>query len=112
MTGWCYNTDIMAKKKNRKKHQFKYAAAKPRTDTATAGMGATAASPGESRPTPDISKPASRPATQPASDLAYVKRDVRKTVYLSAGFVAFQLLLWYAFTSSPLGPMVYSLIKV
>ncbi|HSH31492.1 MAG TPA: hypothetical protein VK963_02375 [Candidatus Saccharimonadales bacterium] len=101
----------MAKKKHRKKHQFKYGAVK--TQPAGGVAGVTVVPPAEKKLTqPRQHQPATASIQQPLAALNYTKRDVQKTVYFSVGFVVLQLVLWYLFSNTPLGSTVYSLVKI
>ena len=92
----------MAKKKSSKanrKHQFKYAA--PATTVAAPGAKVVSA------PSAAASVGA---ATQ--RDFSYVLVDLRRTAILGGSLVVFQLILWYLFNHTGLGPSVYNLVKL
>jgi ribose/xylose/arabinose/galactoside ABC-type transport system permease subunit len=103
----------MAKKKHRKKHNFKYTTPSqvspaPASATATSGTAAQ----------PSKATAAVRPAAQGGSivanleEFSYVKRDLAKVGMLAVGFVALQFVLWYLFEHTGLGNSVYHLIKL
>jgi hypothetical protein len=91
----------MAKKKSSKanrKHQFKYAtpatgASAPATATAGSGASVVAAAGSE-------------------RDFSYVISDLRRTALLGGGLIVFQIVLWYLFNHTGLGPSVYNFVKV
>lgn len=43
---------------------------------------------------------------------AYVRTDMRQILILAAGCIGVELLLWWALTSTSLGPSVYNLIQL
>lgn len=45
-------------------------------------------------------------------DFSYVLVDLRRTAILAGSLVIFQIVLWYLFTHTGLGPSVYNLVKV
>lgn len=60
-------------------------------------------------------KPVDTPQpSQPADTLEfnYVGRDVKRILILAVGLVLLQLVLWYLFEHTGLGPAVYRLIKL
>ncbi len=86
----------MAKKKSSKtnrKHQFKYAS--PSTAASTAAVGS--------------------PATTPVAserDYSYVGVDLRRIMWLGGSLVILQLVLWYIFTHTGIGPSIYNLVQI
>lgn len=100
---------IMAKKKARKKHQFKHV--RP-AGPAASGVPAGARNSSAPAGTPPPASPA-RPALASADPAhAYVIGDVRRVVVMATGFVALQVALWYLLNSTELGERLYSLIKL
>lgn len=93
----------MAKKKSRKKHQFKYA--EP-TSAATATP----------KPAVTSSATSARMATgglqYQVNNLDLIKGDIRKVAILATSFVLLQLVLWFVFNHTGLGPAVYHLVQV
>jgi hypothetical protein len=95
----------MAKKKQTKKHRFKYA------EPVGSGVGSTPTI----APIPDVasaSVPRSNPIGVSSRDFAYVRRDLRRLSILAAGLIIFELILWWLFGHSGLGSAVYSLVHV
>lgn len=93
----------MAKKKSKnKKHSFKYA--EPTTAT----------------PAQSASGPAARPATPNRAaapvaamrDFSYLPGDLRRLALFAGGLVLVELVLWYLFAHTGLGPAVDGLVKV
>jgi hypothetical protein len=87
----------MAKKKSPKanrKHQFKYAT--PPSTVVTTG----------------IKIPSGVATATDARNFSYVGYDLRRIAWLGGGLVLLQLILWWLFTHTGLGPTVYSWVKL
>jgi hypothetical protein len=108
-----YDTmSVMAKKKQSKKHHFKYT--EP-TVAATLQMGGGRASHvGVKGPTTELKahSEASARLTLATRDFSYVTVDVRRSAVLAVSLVALEVVLWYAFAHTGLGNMVYSSFNV
>lgn len=91
------------KKKSHKKHQqFKYA-----TPTAPSVGGEP------KRSEAATNKPAaSRSYSYEVASLPLIKKDLRKVIILAGSFVVLQLILWFLFDHTGLGPSIYRVIKV
>jgi hypothetical protein len=88
----------MAKKKSSqatRKHQFKYAAP-PATVAGSSAKASfsTSTNAGNER------------------DFSYVLVDLRRIALLGGGLVILQLVLWYIFNHTGLGPATYNLVKL
>ena len=96
------------KKKQAKKHSFKYI--DPTAASVVASAGATqtattegaAAAPGKPR----------REVAVTTRDFSYVNSDLRRIGVLAASLVALEVVLWLLFTHSGVGNSVYSWFKV
>lgn len=99
----------MAKKKQSKKHKFKYAGE-------VQGVSAPAAASVAARPAQLVraAQPASVRAAvaMGARDFSYVGRDLRRIAVLAAGLVLLELALWYLFSHTGVGNSVYNFINV
>jgi hypothetical protein len=99
----------MAKKKHsNKKHRFKYA--EPSTLAAQA----------PAVPSPAVNQAetqAPKPATSVAQagtvtrDFSYVRGDLRRIAVLGGSLIALELILWYLFGHTSVGPSVYNLFS-
>ncbi len=92
------------KKKNHRKHQFQSSAPKAVNPAAFEQSGSS-------------SVPSQRPKSSAAvatdvANIQLVKQDVRRVLVLAVGFFTLQLILWYLFNHTPLGPWTYNLIKL
>jgi hypothetical protein len=90
----------MAKKKQTKKHKFKYA--EPGTTVTT--LEATTVTPGTQATTPSSK---GRATAVVSRSNAYVGRDVRKVAILAAALIVVELILSYVFQHTSIGPSIY-----
>jgi hypothetical protein len=96
-----------SKKKHGKKQQFKYAA--------PVGAPASVVSSSQSTATPIASLSKATLASPVAvarvevPGLHLIRHDVRRVLVLAGSFVAIELMLWYLFGHTPLGPTIYKL---
>jgi len=97
----------MAKKKHRKKHQFKHseAASSPAVSQPPAAQASTPVAPVAN------AKPA-KPTLVVGADFNYVRRDLLKVGVLASGFIIGELALWYLVNHSSFGPALYRLVKL
>ena len=95
----------MAKKKQTKKHNFKYAA--PATGVTTAVPTPVGTIAGEA-----VIAPKRAPGVVAGRNFAYVGHDLRRVGLLGGGLVAVELILWWAFGHTGLGNAVYNLVHV
>ena len=89
----------MAKKKSSKtnrKHQFKYAT--PSTGSASTTAKASVAT--------------TSTTTADERDYRYVGVDLRRIFWLGGTLVIVQLILWYIFSHTGVGPSVYNLVQI
>ncbi len=93
----------MAKKKSRKKHQFKHSAPVASSPTRAAEPAVVTREPAKSVPPV---------AAYEVENLSLIKQDVRKVAVLAAAFVALQAVLWFVFNYTSFGASVYHLIKL
>lgn len=93
----------MAKKKHQtKKHSFKHAA--PTAPAASAVSGHKAAAP---------TRASAAPATSSTvRDFSYVGRDLKQLLVFATGLIVLELALWLAVDYTPLGNVLYNLIKL
>jgi hypothetical protein len=96
----------MAKKKNRKKHQFKHV-----RPEAASGTMATAEAQAQPKPKPERTE-TSTASPKASSELSYVTSDMKRIVLIGSGFGLLQVLLWYLLATTELGDKVYSLIRL
>jgi ABC-type uncharacterized transport system permease subunit len=101
----------MAKKKQTRKHRFKYAT--PEVGVEPVASGATNV-PRETaaRPVAPRSSSASSIVAANTRDFSYVGHDLRRVAVLSVALVGLEVLLWYLFNHTALGPAVYQMVKV
>lgn len=103
----------MAKKKNRKKHNFKYATS---SGTNRAAAPAEASTPAARQSVTPVAAAAKSPVINKnlavGDDLSYVTKDLSKVAVLAAAFTALELILWYLFNHTGLGTQVYHLIRL
>ncbi len=101
----------MAKKK---KNNRKRPAARPQGVAAEATPLAANAAQTPDQPAPAVAPrvAAAATATRPDPRWGYVGRDFRRIVAIITGCIALELLLWYLFSNTSLGPSVYQLIKI
>ncbi len=93
----------MAKKKHQsKKHSFKHAA-----PTAPS----TSAAPSSTKATP-ASASASLAVGSVVRDFGYVGRDLKQLLVFATGLIVLELALWLAVDYTPLGNIIYNLIKL
>jgi hypothetical protein len=101
----------MAKKKQTKKHKFKYAA--PTTGALNApAVGTTAAASGV---TTEVSaKPVQTVGlvTSTGRNFAYVGQDLSRVGIFAVSLIAAELVLWWLFGHTGLGSSVYNLVHV
>lgn len=99
----------MAKKKQTKKHKFKYAAP-------TAGVGAPIAVANEPAAIPASRPVKSRPSQTQTGvvtrNFTYVGHDVRRVAIFAGGLIGVELILWWSFGHTGLGNAVYNLVHV
>ena len=95
----------MAKKKQTKKHKFKYAA--PATGMAPAALSPVDMTAGEA-----VVAPQRAIGVVAGRNFAYVGHDLRRVGLLGGGLVAVELILWWAFGHTGLGNEVYNLVHV
>jgi len=100
----------MAKKKQSKKHKFKY------TEPTTSFRNSDVADSGSSAHV-KFSATANgsqylKPADGYGRDFSYVVNDLRRIVILGGSLVVAEVALWYLFAHTGLGSAVYSLVKV
>jgi hypothetical protein len=93
-----------SKKKHSKKQQFKYA-----VPTVTPAQSSPASVQMLSKASLAVSAPA---VTTAIPGIDRIRRDVRRVLVLAASFVLLELVLWYLFSHTALGPAVYKLIKL
>lgn len=99
----------MAKKKQTKKHKFKYVA--PVTTGQTAAAEATT-KPAAKSPREATAPVATVAAPVETSQFSYVGGDIRRVGLLAIGLTLLELVLWWAFGHSGLGNAVYNLVHV
>jgi hypothetical protein len=100
----------MAKKKQSKKHKFKYSEPTSALDGQSFATGTTS---GDEKLSATIVKARESKASQPAGrDFSYVVGDLRRILILGSSLVIAELALWFLFSHTGLGSSVYSLIKV
>jgi hypothetical protein len=93
----------MAKKKQTKKHKFKYSEpSSVAPSTATAGVVSVGG---------DMKAPTSKASASPVRDFSYVTKDMRRISLLVIVLVGIEILLWYLFGHSGAGAAVYRLIR-
>jgi hypothetical protein len=102
----------MAKKKQSKKHKFKY------SEPTNSLRGAVADAPqpsGSGAPHLAATLPGVRPTSQPANagrDFSYVLVDLRKILLLGGSLILAEVALWFVFGHTGLGNTIYSLVNV
>lgn len=104
----------MAKKKNQgKKHKFKHVA--PVGAGSSNEVNQSASSPSLSEQ-PRTSAPVARrvqnAAVASARDFSYVPKDLKRIAMFAACLVGLEVVLWYVFGHTSIGPAVYQSIKV
>ncbi len=103
----------MAKKKNRKKHNFKYASGGGVQTVDTKSNAAPPSAATSAPPAPAVvTRPQLAAKTAVGDDLSYVGKDLGKISVLATTFIAVELVLWYLFNHTGLGVQVYRLIKL
>ena len=100
----------MAKKKQSKKHKFKYSEPTTQLRAADAGVMATLQSNGSQ--TTILRLPTGRVVAATTRDFSYVISDLRRILVLGVSLVLAELVLWYLFGHTGLGTYVYSLVNV
>jgi branched-subunit amino acid ABC-type transport system permease component len=103
----------MAKKKQRKKHQFKATnlgstassqVAQSSVETTTGTSQAVAAKPAK------VTR--NSQALAGVEDFSYVSVELKRVLILAVGLVALELLLWVLFRQTSVGTRVYEIIKL
>ncbi len=106
----------MAKKKQSKKHRFKYTEPTVAAGLELAGGRDRSAEtrPGEAvGPRKQVSSASSRGVVAiGARDFSYVGKDVRRIAVFAVCLVALELVLWYLFAHTGIGNSVYSSFSV
>jgi hypothetical protein len=108
----CDKMCAMAKKKQTKKHRFKYTEPNVAAGLELAGGRKSV---GESKSVSTaISRGAdlSMRAVPGARDFSYVGTDVRKIAIFAVALVALEVVLWYVFTHTGVGNSVYSSFSI
>lgn len=101
----------MAKKKKSKKHNFTYG--KPgRSAKPVAPFAKTQAEPAPSKQTAVSPGTPTSVASYEVAHLPEIKSDVGRVLVLAVCFVAAQIVLWYLFEHTGLGPHIYNLVKL
>jgi heme/copper-type cytochrome/quinol oxidase subunit 3 len=98
----------MAKKKKHKKHNFNHAKSAPQATNKPAEPTAIAATPTRARAV--ASGPQLAALAMPDKHMQQITADVRRVLMLAVGFVLLQIILWYLFEHTGLGPAVYNLV--
>jgi hypothetical protein len=99
----------MAKKKQSKKHKFKYS--EPTTELRPADSSLPTLKTGGNQTTV-LRPPAGRMAAIQSRDFSYVLSDLKRIFVLGVSLVLAELLLWYLFGHTGLGSTVYNLVNV
>jgi hypothetical protein len=100
----------MAKKKQGKKHKFKYSTPAVPGQSGTVGVdlpkrAATA------RVQPGIHARTPVAASGPSRDFSYVGADLRRIGILAACLVALELVIWFVFGHTGVGNAVYQMVQ-
>ena len=99
----------MAKKKQSKKHKFKYS--EPTSQLRPAEIPPPTLKNNGSQ-TAVLRPPVGKAATVQARDFSYVLSDLRRIFILGISLVLAELLLWYLFGHTGLGNSAYNLVNV
>ena len=110
MRGICGTLPAMAKKKQSKKHKFKYSEPTNQLRASETLSVPTLKSDGTQNAV--LRPPAGRLAGQPTRDFSYVTTDLRRILVLGASLVLAEVLLWYLFGHTGLGSTIYNLVNV
>ena len=96
----------MAKKKQTKKHNFKYSSPTTTGDIPLSSI----SQPGS----PEIASKfkSSKPAMSLSENFSYVSHDLRRIAIFAGALIAVEIIVWWSFDHTSLGNSVYSLIKL
>jgi len=109
----CGKIGVMAKKKQAKKHKFKYAGEVQTADVVSSTVvgGIKKAEPAAA-PWRAQSAALRTAAVSGGRDFSYVGQDARRIAVLAGSLVALEVVLWYLLAHTGVGNAVYTFVKV